>query len=188
MKKLRVGFLGLVLILSALVFTGCGANSTADSQGTGFASNGDKKLTVYTTVYPMYDLTQKIGGDKIQLKNLVPAGTEPHDWEPTPSDMAALEKADVLIYNGAGMEPWLDKVLKSLNPEKLVTVEATQGLTLLNSQDETKKLATDPHVWLDPMHAKQEMGAIKDALVTADPANHAYYEKIMWRMLHILIN
>lgn len=179
MKKLRVGFLGFILILSALVFTGCGANtnSTADSQGTGSASDGDKKLTVYTTVYPMYDFTQKIGGDKVQLKNLVPAGTEPHDWEPTPSDMADIEKADVLIYNGAGMEPWLDQVFKSINTEKMVRVEATKGLNLLNNSDSTEKLATDPHVWLDPMLAKQEMGAIKNALVSVDPANQAYYEK-----------
>lgn len=179
MKKLRVGFLGFILILSALVFTGCGANtnSTADSQGTGSAADGDKKLTVYTTVYPMYDFTQKIGGDKVQLKNLVPAGTEPHDWEPTPSDMADIEKADVLIYNGAGMEPWLDKVFKSINTEKMVRVEATKGLSLLNNPDSTEKLATDPHVWLDPMLAKQEMRAIKNALVSVDPANQAYYEK-----------
>jgi zinc transport system substrate-binding protein len=166
------------MILSILVFTGCGVstNSSADSQGTG-ASGADRKLTVYTSVYPMYDFTQKIGGDKIKLKNLVPPGTEPHDWEPTPSDIAALEKADVLIYNGAGMEPWLDKVLKSINTEKIEKVEATKGLNLLNNPAEADNLVKDPHVWLDPMLAKQEMGAIKNALVSADPTNQAYYEK-----------
>lgn len=177
MKKLRVRFIGLILIFCTLIFTGCGTstNNTAGSKGTG--SPADKKLIVYTSVYPMYDFAQKIGGDKIQLKNLVPAGTEPHDWEPTPSDIADIEKANVLIYNGAGMETWLDKVLKSINTEKIVTVEASKGLSLLNNPDKTENIKTDPHVWLDPKLAKQEMEAIKNGLVNADPANQAYYEK-----------
>ncbi|MEA4901377.1 metal ABC transporter substrate-binding protein [Desulfitobacterium sp.] len=177
MKRIKVGLI-IGLLLSALVITGCGAiNSTTNSLGTGSASDTDHKLTVYTSVYPMYDFTQKIAGDKIILKNLVPAGTEPHEWEPTPSDIADLEKADVLIYNGAGMEPWLDKVLNSINPEKLKTVEASKEVKLLNNTDGAKNKGTDPHVWLDPMSAKVEMGAIKDALVSIDPANKDYYEK-----------
>lgn len=177
MKRIKVGFI-IGLLLSVLVITGCGAiNSTTNSLDAGSASNTEHKLTVYTSVYPMYDFTQKIAGDKIILKNLVPAGTEPHEWEPTPSDIADLEKADVLIYNGAGMEPWLDKVLNSINPEKLKTVEASKEVKLLNNTDEAKSKGTDPHVWLDPMSAKKEMSAIKDALVSIDPANKDYYEK-----------
>lgn len=177
MKRIKVGFI-IGLLLSVLVITGCGAiNSTTNSLDAGSASNTEHKLTVYTSVYPMFDFTQKIAGDKIILKNLVPAGTEPHEWEPTPSDIADLEKADVLIYNGAGMEPWLDKVLNSINPEKLKTVEASKEVKLLNNTDEAKSKGTDPHVWLDPMSAKKEMSAIKDALVSIDPANKDYYEK-----------
>lgn len=177
MKRIKVGLI-IGLLLSVLVITGCGAiNSTTNSLDAGSASNTEHKLTVYTSVYPMYDFTQKIAGDKIILKNLVPAGTEPHEWEPTPSDIADLEKADVLIYNGAGMEPWLDKVLNSINPEKLKTVEASKEVKLLNNTDEAKSKGTDPHVWLDPMSAKKEMSAIKDALVSIDPANKDYYEK-----------
>lgn len=178
MNKLRVGFISLVVILSTLVLTGCGAtNSSVSSQGSGTQSSKDTKLTVYTSVYPMYDFTRKIGGDKIELKNLVPPGTEPHDWEPKPSELAQLEKADVLIYNGAGMEPWLDKVLQSINTEKILRVEATKDLNLLTSANEAHNIETDPHVWLDPMLAKQEVGTIKNSLVSADPANKAYYEK-----------
>lgn len=170
---------GLVLLLmSALILSGCG-NAKVNTQSSNIGSSADsgKKLTVYTSFYPMYDLTKKIGGDKINLKNLVPAGTEPHDWEPTPSDMGNLEKADVLIYNGAGMESWMDKVLKSINNKKLVTVEASKGLKLLGNPDKNENSAYDPHVWLNPMLAKQEMEAIKNALVNADSANKEYYEK-----------
>ena len=61
--------------------------------------------------YPMYDFAQKIGGDKVTVTNMVPAGTEPHDWEPSTTDITNLEDADVFIYSGAGMEHWVDSVL-----------------------------------------------------------------------------
>lgn len=181
-SKVEIKKLGLVsfilLLMSALILSGCG-NSKVNTQNSNMGSSSDsgKKLTVYTSFYPMYDLTKKVGGDKINLKDLVPAGTEPHDWEPTPSDMGNLEKADILIYNGAGMEAWLDKVLKSINNKKLVTVEASKGLKLLDNPDKAENLTYDPHVWLNPMLAKQEMEAIKNALVSADPLNKEYYEK-----------
>lgn len=179
MKKLRISILGSILLLgAALLLSGCGNNAAnTQNQSSESTSGSVKKLTVYTSFYPMYDFTKKIGGDKINLTNLVPAGTEPHDWEPTPSDIANLEKADVLIYNGAGMESWMDKVLKSLNNQKLTTVEASKGLNLLKNPDKSENLTNDPHVWLNPMLAKQEMGAIKNALANADPANKEYYEK-----------
>lgn len=181
-SKVEIKKLGLVsfmlLLMSTLILSGCG-NSKVNIQNSNMGSSSDsgKKLTVYTSFYPMYDLTKKVGGDKINLKNLVPAGTEPHDWEPTPSDMGNLEKADILIYNGAGMEAWLDKVLKSINNKKLVTVEASKGLKLLDNPNKDENLTYDPHVWLNPMLAKQEMEAIKNALVSADPLNKEYYEK-----------
>jgi zinc transport system substrate-binding protein len=127
----------------------------------------------------MYDFTKKIGGDKIKTVNLVPAGTEPHDWEPTSTDIASLEKADILIYNGAGMEHWLDKVSGTLKNDKLTLVEASKGLDLLegHSEEGEEKEEYDPHVWLSPKNAKKQMEAIKNTLVKVDPSNKEYYEK-----------
>nr|WP_243120286.1 metal ABC transporter substrate-binding protein [Caloramator sp. E03] len=144
--------------------------------------NSDKKeisnkLNVYTSFYAMYDFTSKIGGDKINIKNLVPSGIEPHDYEPSPSDIASLEKADILIYNGAGMEGWIDKVLDSLNNKNLVIVETSKGLKLIENTDIDEDLKYDPHVWLNPQNAKKQMEIIKDALVSKDPQNKEYYEK-----------
>jgi len=68
------------------------------------------KINVYASFYTMYDFANKIGGDRINLVNIMPAGTEPHHWEPSPKDILEIEKADVFIYNGAGMEPWVEKV------------------------------------------------------------------------------
>ncbi len=172
MKKTITKILCLGLALSIGIFSGCTAK-----QGTAQSTGGGKKISVYTSFYAMYDFTQKIGGDKINLTNLVPAGTEPHDWEPTPSDIAKLENADVLVYNGAGMEMWLDKILKTLKTKKLAAVETSKDLKLLDNTDEDEDLKYDPHVWLNPLNAKMQMETIKNALVTADPSNKDYYEK-----------
>lgn len=176
MKKTAVIVAGL-LALNILLLGGCMNNSTREQ--TNYHPN---KISVYTSIYPMYDFTKKIGGDRINLTNLVPSGTEPHDWEPAPGDIAKLEKADVLIYNGAGMEEWIDDILGSINNKNLITIETSKEISLLENahqeQDENnhEDLKYDPHVWLNPMNAKKQMEAIKDALVKADPANKNYYE------------
>ena len=129
-------------------------------------------------IYPMYDFARKVGGDRIQVKDMVPAGTEPHDWEPAATDIRNLEDADVFVYNGADLEHWAEDVLDTLENQDLVVSEASDGVELLDGGhdhahgDEGK----DPHVWLDPMRAKQEMKNIRDALVKADPGNGDYYE------------
>ena len=129
-------------------------------------------------IYPMYDFARKVGGDRIQVKDMVPAGTEPHDWEPAATDIRNLEDADVFVYNGADLEHWAEDVLATLENQDLIAAEASDGVELLDGGhdhahgDEGK----DPHVWLDPMRAKQEMKNIRDALVKADPGNGDYYE------------
>lgn len=154
----------------AFIITGCGARNYSDE-------SPDGRISVFTSFYAMYDFTSKIGGDKIRLTNLVPSGVEPHDWEPKTSDMAGLERADVFVYNGAGMEGWVDRVLSSIKNKKLIAVDASKGLNLLENEDKSEKLRYDPHVWLNPMFAKKQMEAIKNALASADPKNRDYYEK-----------
>ena len=164
-------------------------------------TSSDKKLNVMASFYPMYDFAVKVGGDKVEVTNMVPAGTEPHDWEPAATDIKNLEDADVFIYNGAGMEHWTEDVLDSLENKDLTVVEASKGLTLLegkeeeededasedssseentdkeDSDDSNSGITYDPHVWLNPLNAKTEMENIKNALVEADPDNKDYYEK-----------
>lgn len=127
---------------------------------------------------------------------MVPAGTEPHDWEPAATDVKNLEEADVFIYNGAGMEHWTEDVLGALDNKELKVVEASRGLTLLEGKEEDEEetedsssdsdasdestdseITYDPHVWLNPLNAKAEMENIKNAFVEADPDNKDYYEQ-----------
>lgn len=151
---------------------GCTGNTAKKNNG---------KLKVMASFYTMYDFAKKIGGNKVEVTNMVPAGTEPHDWEPSTKDLIEMEKSDVFIYNGAGMEQWVDDVLESLDTEELTTVEASKGIKLLkdsdaHEHDHEHSSENDPHVWLDPKNAKHEMNQIKKALIKADQKNKAYYE------------
>lgn len=217
-KQLNMETLGVLAaaLISAALTTGCSGNAAqnGNSDITSDAPSGNEaesqeqtetvqesektdgeKLKVMASFYPMYDFAVKIGGEKAEVLDMVPAGTEPHDWEPAASDMKNLEEADLFVYSGAGMEHWVDTVLGSLENQKLVTVEASEGLTLLPGHDEEEEDEEadaesheeadddehehgqyDPHVWLSPLNAKKEMENIKNAYIEADPENKDYYE------------
>lgn len=183
-------FLSAVLIFSA---AGCGSSQDFDTQifTTGMngqaqqeenAESAEGKLRVMASFYTMADFAEKIGGDRADITCMVPAGTEPHDWEPSTTDITGLERADVFIYNGAGMEHWAEDVTESLENKELLVVEASQGVKLHAEEEHDHEGHShshggyDPHVWLDPNNAKLEMENIKNAFVQADPDNGAYYE------------
>lgn len=176
--KLKFTFIAVSL---ALVLSACSTKNTIRS--------GGEKVSVYTSFYIMYDFTQKIAGDRAEIINMVPAGTEPHDWEPTPKDIAGLYSADLFIYNGCGMESWAEKVVETLNSPSLVVVEASRNIKERepaehdhDHSDDSESHSHgeeghDPHVWLDPQNAKIQMEAIKDGLIKVDPINSKYYEE-----------
>lgn len=184
-----------ITALAATAALGIGSFNLAYAAGTEDTSS-EKKLNVMASFYPMYDFATKVGGDKVEVTNMVPAGTEPHDWEPAATDVKNLEEVDVFIYNGAGMEHWTEDVLGALDNKELKVVEASRGLTLLEGKEEDEEetedsssdsdasdestdseITYDPHVWLNPLNAKAEMENIKNAFVEADPDNKDYYEQ-----------
>jgi zinc transport system substrate-binding protein len=139
-------------------------------------------LTIYTSFYPMQFLASRIAGDKAQVISLVPAGVEPHDWEPKPKTLAGLQESDMLIYNGAGMEAWLEDFLPSLQKAGVKTVNTSTGLELIpfdekNEEEdhEGEDLAYDPHVWVSPAKYKQQAQSVLNALIEVDGANQEYY-------------
>src|ERR1017187_6923771 len=89
------------------------------------------KLNVVATFYPLYDFAQNVGGDKVTVSVLVPETVDVHDFEPTPSSIEAVLSANVLIYNGAGLEPWIQDVISSAGNPNLITVDTSQNITLL---------------------------------------------------------
>ncbi|MBW5390991.1 metal ABC transporter substrate-binding protein [Brachyspira hampsonii] len=151
MKK----FLTIIFILSLLA--GC-SNASKDNE---VSSN---KLKVYASIYPIYDFAKKICGDKADVYNMTSAGSEPHDFEITSKDMADLTKADLFIYNGGGMEHWVDTVKDSIKELKYVETSS-------NISNE----GLDPHFWLSPIKAKKQMENIKNVLADIDSVNADYY-------------
>lgn len=182
----------------AVPLAGCGATSagkaSGSAPGSGSAPVGASgKVRVVASFYPMADFAQKVGGDHVEVENLVPAGTEPHEWEPSPKDMAKIQESQVFVYNGAGMEGWVADALDSIDTSKTQVVEASKGIDLLPGEDDhghgdTDEHAADvsesddhaaeynPHVWLAPENAKRELENIKDALAAADPGHKDDYQ------------
>jgi zinc transport system substrate-binding protein len=149
------------------------------------------KPAVVASFYPLYEFSRQVAGDLAEVSSLVPPGVEPHDWEPAPQDVARLEKAQVFVYNGAGFEPWADKLLANLGGKGPLVVVTTQGIELLGadlpghghdhgppSRDRKGKEARirqDPHVWLDPVLAQSQVEGIRAALAQVDPDNAERY-------------
>ncbi len=150
-----------------LFLTGCTKNEVGQTD--------ESKLQVYTSFYCIYDFVNKIGGDKIQLYNIVPTGTEPHNWEPTAGDMRKLSNADLLFYNGAGMENFVDSVKQSVENDKIKYIELSEGIELIKKNEESN--IYDPHIWLNPINAEKEALKIKNALSEADSQNADFYNK-----------
>lgn len=129
------------------------------------------QVLVVVSLYPLYDFARHIAGDRARVTLLVPPGIEPHDWEPAPADIVRVQSARVFVYNGAGLEPWAEKLLGEVRRSDMRIVKATAGLDLLTTEGQP-----DPHVWLDPLLARAEVEAIRTALVAVDPVHAPIYD------------
>lgn len=177
-RRARGVLAALAALLAALLvlgLAGCGAKGPDVAAASAAAAQTDPgaKVKVVTSFYAMEDFAKKVGGDDIEVTNLVPAGTEPHDWEPAATDVQAIQDADLFVYNGASMEHWVDDTLSSLGDKTPASVKASEGIALRVGEEPGED---DPHVWLNPENAKAELANIKDALVKVDPDHKADYE------------
>jgi zinc transport system substrate-binding protein len=145
------------------------------------------KINAVTTFYPLYDFTKSIGGDHVNVINLVPAGVEPHDWSPKSRDLKNMTKAELFIYNGAGFEGWVHDFMDSKKKDSTqLVVEASNGIKLIEAAEEEEghkddhdhgdESGYDPHVWVSPKSARLMAETIKNGLVQVDAAHKADYE------------
>lgn len=171
MKKINKLILLLVVLSIGLVGCKNTKNNNESLNNTATSENKNEKIKVYASIYPLYDFAKNIGKDKIDLNLLIPNGQEPHDFEPDNSDIKNLESADVFIYNGAGLESWSEKTIKSLNNKNLLSIVASDGVNISKEDSE----GIDPHVWLDPKNAIIESENIKNVFIKADPENEEFY-------------
>lgn len=142
---------------------------TAVTFGITFALGGKRstesnKLDVVTSYYPLYDFAKHVGGNKVQVTNVTPAGAEPHDYEPSASTLVDAQKSDVFIFNGGTLEPWTNKFIMDYHN---TLVMGGDGISL--------RIGNDPHFWLDPVLAQRMVNSIRDGFIKADPKNKDYY-------------
>jgi zinc transport system substrate-binding protein len=141
------------------------------------------KVRVVASFYPIFEFVKQIGADKVEVSSLIPVGIEPHDYEPTIQQIQNAQTADMLVINGAGFEEgWI----KDISAEFLL--DTSVGLNLTGHAKEKRNGSMDPHIWLDPTLAKQQVEKIRDGLIKLDPANTAYYNENAKRFITELDN
>lgn len=200
-KKACVFF--TVMLLSAGLAAGCGGrrqetdgNRTEDHVQ---AEGSKEKLKVVTTLFPYYDFTRQIAGDKVELTMVVPAGMDSHSFEPTPADMRTIQEADILICNGGAMEQWVSQVTEALDTSHMTVVTMMEYVDVVeeeivegmedeehehghrdiheeHSHEEEHEHEYDEHIWTSPVNAMKFTRVIADVLVQADPENRQVYE------------
>ena len=186
--QLLSGAVGTALLMSA----GCAAPQVESGQ-----------LQVAATTYPLAFFAEQVGGSEAKVVQIIPPGVEAHNWEPSPRDIVTIEQSNVFVFNGAGLEPWGERVAESLEGKSTIVVETTEGLELIEASgeddhgdddndehgddnddehgdddnDEHGDKGLDPHVWLSPTLAKLQVRHIANALAQADPNNRSRYER-----------
>jgi zinc transport system substrate-binding protein len=151
------------------------------------------KLKVITTLFPLYDFARNVGGDAAHVTLLLPPGLEPHSFEPKPGDVLRVNNADIFIYTGKEMEPWVENILKSIDSKKLLVVNASKDIALLASigsghghgahgHSETVERQhaegrLDPHIWLDFTRAQKMVENIRDGFISKEPSKKDFFTK-----------
>lgn len=190
-------FLALIVLLVCLLNVGCSPSkqettSQSSPQVKEAASTPSAQLVktkVVTTFLPIYLFTKAVAGDAADVEILVPPGTEVHEYQATPNNVKAIATANVLVKNGLGLEEFLENTVKNAANSQLVEINASKGIKPLNEISPVVTTGTkekdhdhahehtegNPHVWLDPVLAKQQVMNIRDGLITSDPKNKDTY-------------
>lgn len=160
--RLPVGVGGFLLVVLSL--GGCDATSSGSAS---------EEVQVVATSTILADLTTQVGGDAIQLTSILKPGDDPHVYEPVPQDTIALEKADLILYNGYNLEPNIIKLIQSAGAnERAVAVGEVVKPLDFTYEGQTRP---DPHVWGDVKNAIAMTNAIRDALIKLSPEDESRF-------------
>lgn len=165
MKKLICLIMAFCMIF---LIAGCSDNSPAS----------DGKLSIVAVSFPEYDFARAVAGDLADIKMLIPPAGETHGYEPTVSDIKAVNRCDLFIYTGGESDSWTENLLNSANNKNLKTLAMTDCVETLNIKDESHdKYTTDEHVWTSPENAVLIVNSIKDILSEINSENKETFEK-----------
>lgn len=185
MYKKIIALITTFLIIISL--SACG-NKNVNEVGTNtndVNNSTEDKIDVVVTFNPLKEFTEAIGKDKVSVKMIIEGATEPHDFEPKAKDLENINKGKVFVYNGLGMEPWVDKVVETISNKELIMVDSSKGASLIKGNHEEEEEHEgedehgeyDPHIWLSLKEAKTQANNIKEALIKVDSSNKEYYKK-----------
>jgi ABC-type Zn uptake system ZnuABC Zn-binding protein ZnuA len=156
----------LIAVVGVVLAGGC---SSAAPAGSGDANPQGRILNVVATTTQVADFATNVGGDRVRVTSLFKPNVDPHDYEPSPADIDAIARADLVVENGAGLETWLHDTVASSGFRGPV-VDTSQGVRLRQVGGET-----DPHIWQNPRNAQLMAANIDRAMATADPADAAAF-------------
>ena len=149
--------LAATLIALSLALAGCGNDE----------GSGDRAISVVATTTQLGDLARQVAGDRAGVSQILPPNTDPHDYEPRPSDVRDLEGADVVLRSGGELDESLTELIEGSGTDA-ARVDVSEVVS---------ERSSDPHWWQDPRNAAAAVAAIRDAFVTADPGGRATYER-----------
>jgi zinc transport system substrate-binding protein len=163
--KMAIIAIAIIIPLSSLVVYG------TDSKPQ-LSNTNNSKLQVISSFNPLYEFSQNVGQEKVDVTLLIPVGVEPHDWEPTVKDVQRMQNADLIIINGIGFENWVDNLEETGYSGEIV--DTSNGILI--KTDEISSVSGDPHIWLNPVYAKIQVQNIANAFSNSDPTNEQYYQ------------
>jgi len=173
------GWFGAALACSLL-----GVSLLASCGRPGPKAQPDRPLQVVSTILPITEFTKAVAGRCATVRPLLPAGVGPHDFQARPKDLVLLRQADVLVKNGLGLEGFLGKLIASAENPRLKVIDSSQGVVTLRNPEAEHDHGHDqghhhgsvnPHIWLDPSLAEQQVNTIRDGLIAAKPACKAQF-------------
>lgn len=181
----------LILIVTLLLILLGGCSQSTEKDGNLEEDTQNEQIQIYTTLFPLQDFTEKIGGKYVQVENIVPAGSDAHTFEPTTKTMIKIAEGDAFIYLGTGIEGFTDSVIDAVRNEETKIIKASEGISLINSTETSEEEShdgeeekseeadgdIDPHVWLDPVRAIKLAESIKNSLVEINPNQRKYFEE-----------
>jgi zinc/manganese transport system substrate-binding protein/manganese/iron transport system substrate-binding protein len=150
-------------LVTAIFVSGCGSSHSKSS------APSARAVKVVTTTTQITDFVRSIGGADVDVHPVLTANVDPHDYEPTPADLDAIAKADVIVKNGVSLEKWFDQTIIDAHPKGTI-VDASQGITVRSGNGTAQEKEGDPHIWHNPQNAKVMVTTIARALAVADPA------------------
>ncbi len=164
----------IIIFLIFFIFTSCEKRDAKTQERT-------KKISIVTSLFPLYDFAREIAKDRANIIMLLPPGMETHSFDPRPSDISALHNADVFIYTNIYMEPWVENILKGISNQNLLIIDSSIGVNFLKAEDhhahkkKHKHGLLDPHIWLDFSNARIMIDNISEGLIKKDPNNADFY-------------